>query len=384
MKRKKTSKGKKKTRKQSRKQLIDKQAVFGIIFVLVLAFIFGHFGNQIREEASNGGLSITTLDKGVELVYSPPGEKEVPEVEIGPRELKTYFVNFRFLNIREEPSIRSEIINELKEDDQVLGEETDNPEWLKVTLLNGTEGYAAKRYLTHMTNDVAAARGLFPLPILMYHYVSVPPSGSDEMRENLSVSPAVLYAHLKYLEKSGFKTVTFKDLYEAKKGTYPLPDKPMVLTFDDGYSDHYKNVFPLLKKMGLRATFFIITERVGQEGYMTWEQIREMSDAGMGIGSHAKGDIDLRFVSEREGFDQIRGSKRTLEEKLERQVYAFSYPSGHHTSWLYKVLSRSGYAFARTTEYGKYVDVHKHPYTLPALRITQTTTETDLKSWGIR
>ncbi len=375
-------KTKKKSRKKIKKECVNRSTIFGFIFVLILVFVFTNFGNQLRDSLNNGQTGITVKESNISeslKTYSP--KEKTPQVV---QEWETYFVNFHFLNIRKESNIKSEILTSLKEDDEVLGIKTDNPEWLSVILPDGVEGYAAKRYLTLLTKDVIEEKGLFYLPILMYHYVSVPPKGSDDLRENLSVSPAVLWGHLKYLKKNGYTAITLRDLQKAKEGDYPLPEKPIILSFDDGYNDHYQSVFPLLQKLNQKAVFFVITGKVGEEGYMNWDEIREMSDAGMEIGSHSKGDLDLRYVSEREGFDQIRDSKRILEQKLEKLVYSFSYPSGHYASWLFKVLNKSRYAFARTTEFGKYVNIQNHPYTLPTIRISQGTDEDQLAKWGIR
>ncbi len=367
--------------------------VFGILLVVVAVLLVGRYSNEIRgifnfkggekkaieiqKPAVLVNTETSTVGEEKSVVFSGAEKEPLPEWQ-------SYFVNFSFLNIRGEPSIKAEIIETIGGDDEVMAIPTDNPEWFRVLLADGKLGFAAKRYLSLLTHDIASERGLYFLPILMYHYVSVPPAGSDDLRENLSVSPSLLGEQLKYLAEKGYTTVTFKDLQSAKDGRFPLPEKPVILTFDDGYIDHYTNVFPLLKNRNQKAVFFIMTDRVGQEGYMNWDQINEMSNAGMEIGSHAKSDVDLRYVSEKDGISQITDSKKVLEEKLGKPVYSFAYPSGRYTAWLFKVLSGERYAFARTTQFGKYVDVKAHPYTLPSLRISQNTTEEDFASWGIR
>ena len=75
------------------------------------------------------------------------------------------------------------------------------------------------------------------VPILMYHYISVSPPGADAVRRDLSVSPEALEAHLRYLQQEGYTAITLRDLSMALQCGYPLPPKPIVLTFDDGYRD---------------------------------------------------------------------------------------------------------------------------------------------------
>jgi peptidoglycan/xylan/chitin deacetylase (PgdA/CDA1 family) len=371
-------------RKTAARERFMHSSTFGVIFVILLIIVFVDFGENFRAYVDGeikGNIQIESTGSTIGALPTPQPVEQVP---VTPEEAHSYFVNFAFLNIRKDANIQAEIIRTLNQDDQVMAEATDNPEWLKVVLEDGMSGFAAKRYLSPLTKDIATQKGLLYLPILMYHYVSIPPTGSDEVREGLSVSPAVLWTHIKHIQSSGFETVTFQDLKEAKAGTKKLPEKAVILTFDDSYIDHYTNVFSLLKKLNLKGVFYVITDRVGTEGYITWDQLQEMVDAGMEIGSHAKGDLDLRFITETEGFEQIRDSKQILDKRLGIDVISFAYPSGHYASWLFRVLSRSGYHFARTTEYGKYLDIANHPFTLPTLRVKQSTTEADLVKWGIR
>lgn len=358
--------------------------LFAVLFVVVFVGLFIGFADKFRDSlpspAAKPPAVKTVVSKPVIGMVAPVEEKVVQEAPVS---MQSYFVNFQFLNIRESIGLNAAIVKVLDRDDQLLAQPTDNPEWVKVVLDDGTHGFAAKRYLTPLSKDLATQRGLLDIPILMYHYVDLPPITADEMRKKLTVTPAALWQQLQYLEQSGVRTLTLEHIAKAARDGVALPEKAAVLTFDDGYENHYTNVFPLLKKLNQKAVFFVIIDRIGTPGFMTWDQIKEMKDAGMEIGSHAKGDVDLRFVTEKEGFNQIGDSKKILEEKLGSNIYSFAYPSGHYSSWLFKVLSRSGYAFARTTEGGRYLDIEKHPYTLPVLRILPTTTPENLKNWGI-
>ena len=130
----------------------------------------------------------------------------------------------------------------------------------------------------------------------MYHYISDPPSDADDYRLNLSVSPDVFAAHLAYLQSEGYTSIDLYHLLDSLTWGRSLPAKPVVITIDDGYRDAYENAFPLLKEFGFSATFFILTDPIDQnlENYLTWEQVEEMSAAGMVFEPHSKTHPDLR------------------------------------------------------------------------------------------
>ena len=96
------------------------------------------------------------------------------------------------------------------------------------------------------------------VPVLMYHYVSALPPNPDGIRRDLTVSPENFEAQLQYLAEAGYHAITLTDLALHLTQGYPLPEKPIILTFDDGYSDAYKVVFPLLLDYGFTATFFVL------------------------------------------------------------------------------------------------------------------------------
>ena len=192
------------------------------------------------------------------------------------------------------------------------------------------------------------------LPILMYHYVSPIPIGSDTYRRELTVEPELFALHMQYLHDDGYSTVSLLDLHNALLFGIELPKKPIILTFDDGYIDHYEFAFPILKNYGLQATFFIITGHI-DEGYpehLNWEQIVEMDAAGMEIGSHSKHHQDLR----NKGFDylvyELLGSYQTLMSELGDPPLSFSYPSGFYDVAAVRVVQSIPYRIAVTTEPG--------------------------------
>ena len=165
------------------------------------------------------------------------------------------------------------------------------------------------------------------IPVLMYHYVNGRPP-PDELDWNLTVTEADFARQVSYLRCAGYYSITLSQLYDAMQGGSPLPEKPVILTFDDGYKDAYSNAFPLLRSAGLGGTFGIVTDWVGQPDYVNWDQLREMTAAGMEVASHSVSHPDLGRQPDNVVRDQLSRSKQVLEQQLGLPVPFFIYPAG--------------------------------------------------------
>jgi peptidoglycan/xylan/chitin deacetylase (PgdA/CDA1 family) len=162
----------------------------------------------------------------------------------------------------------------------------------------------------------------------MYHDISdvVP---DDIYRAASNVLPADFSAQLDYLQCAGYTTITPSQLLEAIEGRRALPQKPIVLTFDDGYGDHYTQAFPILKQHGMTGAFAIITVFVeGGGDYMSWSQIKEMSESGMEIMSHTVTHIDLNSSDDASVAGQLRDSRAAIEQRTGEAPGVLVYPSG--------------------------------------------------------
>lgn len=211
------------------------------------------------------------------------------------------------------------------------------------------------------------------VPILMYHYISDPPPRADRFRLDLSVRPSLFEAHLQYLRQAGYETVSLSDLIFYLTQGHPLPPQPIVLTFDDGYRDAYEEAFPRLQRYGFRGTFFVLTGRAdeGDPRYLSWEQIRQMSEAGMDIQLHGREHIPLSGRDEAFLFFHIIGGKQSIEAHTGRPVRFFAYPSSNYDEGLIRFLK--GYRFwgAVTTAYGADERLENR-FTWPRIRIRGT------------
>ena len=193
------------------------------------------------------------------------------------------------------------------------------------------------------------------VPILMYHYVSELPPDPDRYRLDLTVLPEDFEAHLDYLVGAGYHAITLTDLYLHLAQGYPLPEKPVVLTFDDGYRDAYEVVFPLLLERGFTGTFFVLATPAHFEwdDYLTWVEMKEMADAGMAIQAHGRDHVDLRGRSYDYLVYQILGIQEAIQHHVGRPARFFCYPSGRYDSNVIDVLKAAGYWGAVTTEWGR-------------------------------
>ena len=192
------------------------------------------------------------------------------------------------------------------------------------------------------------------VPILMYHYISEPPPGADIYRRDLSVTPANFEQQLRYLAENGYTTITLKDLvYHLTQG-YPLPERPVILTFDDGYQDNFFHAYRLLRCSKSVGTFFLITSFIDENrpGYLTWGQVRVMRQGGMEFGSHTYTHPDLRGQSVDYLVWQIVGSQEAIAERIEEPVRFFSYPAGSYDQQVIDVLRSAGFWAAVTTQQG--------------------------------
>lgn len=192
------------------------------------------------------------------------------------------------------------------------------------------------------------------VPILMYHYVSELPEDADAYRIDLTVSPVLFRQHLEYLRDVGYESIGLADLHLALLQGDPLPDRPIILTFDDGYIDHYRVVFPLLLEFGYRGTFFVISGRAddGDPAYLSWQQIQEMAAAGMSIEAHTKTHPDLRGQEHAFLIYEIVGSVQSIEAHVGSPVRMFAYPAGRYDDRVLRILETTNLWRAVTTRHG--------------------------------
>ena len=190
----------------------------------------------------------------------------------------------------------------------------------------------------------------------MYHYISEPPEDADKYRVDLSVAPEDFRRQMAYLAENGYNTITFEDLSRAIADQQDLPNKPVIITIDDGYRDNYENAFPILREYGLTATIFLVTDPIdqGNPNYMSWAMVEEMAAAGIRFGPHSKNHPDLRGKSRATLIWQILGSQETVAAHVGYSPLYFAYPSGRFDENTIAILKELNFWGAVTTLGGKW------------------------------
>ena len=217
------------------------------------------------------------------------------------------------------------------------------------------------------------------LPILMYHYLSTPPADADIYRQDLSVPPELFAAHLDRLLAEGYTTISLYQLQGHLMRGEPLPEKPVIITFDDGYRDNYENAFPLLRARGMTATFFVVTDFIDEErlAYLTWEMARTMHEGGMSIESHGRNHVSLAEKDADYLVWQALGSLETIEYELGTRPRFVSYPAGEFDQRTVDIFASAGYWAGMTTVQGA-TQRSDDPFRFPRVRVRNTTTADEL------
>jgi peptidoglycan/xylan/chitin deacetylase (PgdA/CDA1 family) len=224
------------------------------------------------------------------------------------------------------------------------------------------------------TSDEGTSPSLAPainVPILVYHIVRPRYADDSPAVRSLALTPETFEDELSYLDRAQYHVISFETLEDYfKKGT-PLPSKPVIISFDDGWHDQFTYAFPILAAHHERATFFVFTNAIGRRGFMSWDELRVMLGGGMTIGSHSRSHPYLTKVATTSLAAEITGSKTILEEKLRVPITSFAYPFGQYSSAIVKLVQKAGYHSARG-DYESGKQTADHLYELSALNAPTT------------
>jgi len=184
------------------------------------------------------------------------------------------------------------------------------------------------------------------VPVLCYHRLREWKPNEKASMKAYIVPLANFKAQIKMLADSGYHTITPDEYYAYLAYGASLPSKPVMLTFDDTSEEHYAVAFPEMQKYGFKGTFFIMTVSLGRPGYMTKEQVKELSDKGQVIASHT---YDHHNVKQYEGEDydnQMLKPKEKLEAIIGKKVDYFAYPFGEWKAAAIPELQKRNYKAA--------------------------------------
>ena len=198
--------------------------------------------------------------------------------------------------------------------------------------------------------------------VLMYHCINDEPNTPNTA---LFVRPSEFEAHARAIVDNGIDTL-FADEFGQVENT------SVILTFDDGYEDNYTYMFPILKKYNLKATVYMIAYKIDSPGYLTTEQIKEMSASGLvQFGSHTLDHPELSSLSEEDIRNQLAGSRWVISQVTGKAVTSVAYPSGKYDSRVMSI-ARELYEFAYTTDSDPYWG--QDPMALPRYAILRGAT----------
>lgn len=192
------------------------------------------------------------------------------------------------------------------------------------------------------------------IPILMYHRIDYLRPTLPAITRRLTVDPRDFAGQMTWLKAHGYHTLTQHQLLDGLLGGEPLPAKPVVITFDDGYRDVLGKASPVIHRLGLHATEYVISGRLHgtDPSFLTVPQLRVLEQRGIEIGSHTVTHADLPILSDAQAYHELTASKRTLERAVGHPVPWFAYPYGAYDDRVVGLVAKAGYELAVTTKSG--------------------------------
>ena len=220
--------------------------------------------------------------------------------------------------------------------------------------------------ISALTNWYMSNETGIKVPILMYHNLLEGSAAGD----SLNVSAEAFDDQMNQLKARGYNTITFSNLYDHYMNGSPLAENPVIITFDDGYESNYTIGYPILKKYGLKACIFVITDAIGHSNYLDEEQIREIASSGViDIQSHSASHSYFLYSDTEENIaDELLKSRSRIESITGKDVNVFCYTCGKYSQRLIDELIENEYIFSVTTKYG-IASKKAHPFLLPRLRV---------------
>ncbi len=183
------------------------------------------------------------------------------------------------------------------------------------------------------------------VPILLYHNIAYTFPAQSNL---LHITPGDFRAHMQALNNSGYVAISYKQYIDYVNGVADIPEKSIIIAFDDGYISNYEYGYPILKEFGMKAVIFIMTGSVGKQNgdypHFTWEQAKEMLDSGLiEIGSHTVTHRSFKTLTHDETVYEIRRSKYDIEKNLGIKCDLFAYPYGFDNEYSLNELKKCGF-----------------------------------------
>lgn len=225
-----------------------------------------------------------------------------------------------------------------------------------------------------------------PVPILLYH--SVATAASADYRP-WCVHPEVFDAHLGVLDELEYTPLTVSGFVDARS-TGTLPDKPCLITFDDGRADFVEGALPALVEHRVPATIYVVSGHVGgtsdwlpmpeerTQPMMGWDDLRALPALGVEVGAHSETHVELDIVSPRRLTSEVATSRHRLQEGLGTAIRTFAYPHGYHSARVRHAVRDAGFDSACAVK-DRWSHVDEDRFALARMFVWDSTTADDLR-----
>ncbi|MET9829958.1 polysaccharide deacetylase family protein [Streptomyces sp. NPDC006385] len=215
------------------------------------------------------------------------------------------------------------------------------------------------------------------VPILMYHAVS---SAPNDATRDLSVTPEAFAEQMALIGDLGLTPVTTADLAARWRSGGPLPERPVLITFDDGYEGVHRHALPVLAKHRFAATVFVSTGWLkgphdtggGLDTMLDWDQVRELAEADVEIGGHSHTHPQLDQLPDGRLRSELILCKEIISDQLGTAPASFAYPYGYSSRRVREAVRETGYAQALAVNNGL-ARRRQGPYALTRLTVRRTT-----------
>lgn len=250
-------------------------------------------------------------------------------------------------NIKNDEDIKEKLLNTIKDNNEFLTFLDNNKNKYYVNgfdILYKDENFANdfRKYNTkyNLLNENNLGK---KVPVLMYHAVSDNPWGDT----TLFVSIKNFELQMKHLYDNGYTPLFLNEIDSAKNY-----DKPIVVTFDDGYKNIYDYAYPILKKYNVKSSFYLITDWMDGDTYISPEMVVELDKSKLfEIGVHTKTHVKLGTLDYDTQYNEIIESKNTLEKLLNKKITTIAYPYGSYNTDTINI-TKSAFDYAVTVESG--------------------------------
>ncbi|MFE1309953.1 polysaccharide deacetylase family protein [Streptomyces sp. NPDC058755] len=189
------------------------------------------------------------------------------------------------------------------------------------------------------------------VPILMYHAVA---SAPNDATRPLSVAPEAFAEQMALIGDLGLTPVTTADLATRWRSGRPLPERPLLITFDDGYEGVHRHALPVLAKHGFPATLFVSTGWIrgaydtggGLDAMLDWQQVRDLAGTGIEIGGHSHSHPQLDQLDDAALRAELVRSTEIVTDELGARPVSFAYPYGYSSRRVRVAVREAGYGQA--------------------------------------